>query len=145
MTFFEHDRRRGIETRFGEMILGLVALGYGWHALHAPVPTKVSSQFQVLLMLEGALFGVPVAWLTGIIMCLAGIAGILFAYSRFRSARFVAHVLLVASWVSIAMLFLTYKEPGIPLLNGMIFGLASAIVCITILFHEKHASDFAGS
>ncbi len=141
MTFFQHDRRRCIDTRFGEAILCLVALGYGWHALHAPKPSQITSQFQVLLLLEGTVFGFPVSWLTGIIMCVAGIAGALFAYSRFHFARFVAHAMLVASWVGIAMLFLSYKEPGIPLFNGMVFGIASAIVCITILTHEKHASD----
>lgn len=143
MQFFEQDRRHGIDTRFGEVILNLVGMGYGWHALHAQVPNPkgVNSQFQVFLMLEGSVFGIPVSWLVGIMMCAAGIAGVMFTYSRFRAARFVVHALLLLSWMSIMLLFLTFKEPGIPLLNGMIFGLASAIVCATILYHEKHAPD----
>ena len=130
--FIDPEIKRGFETRFGETVCGLEAVVYGMHALLAPNPSTHLSQFQWVLLLQGNAF-----WI-GCGLCVFGVMAAVFAFSRFAVARITAHIFLFISWVTVMLTFLGFKTPGIPLLNGMVFGTASIAVIVVIFFHEKN-------
>lgn len=131
MTLIEHDRRRGFHTRFAELFAcGPVAMLYGWEALHVHDAAFVKSQFQILLELQGN------PHLAGFWLFIFGLACTTLSMSVYKWIRLGVHAALVLGWLGICAIFLTYKQPGLPLGIGGIFALTSIIVCCTIVWHE---------
>lgn len=135
MNFFPHDRRRSLDTRLAEMILGLMAVSYGINAIHFPNSDFIMSQFQTLLLLEGG------GSLIGTLLCLSGAFTALLSWSRFRMWRFWAQVSMVPMWMIMIWLFLRQKELGLPLTNSVIAVAAAFVICGTLLFNEKHSQS----
>lgn len=126
--FFEHDRRRCIDTRFTELIAGVFAMIYGWKATQPGY-----SEFQQILALKDYAF----EW--GVGLFALGILMNVFAFSRFPRIRAGLAFALLGGWGGVVVLFLSYRNPGIPLWNGLAWIGVAVVVITTIVLHEKHA------
>lgn len=125
--FFEHDDRR-IDTRFTELVAGIFAMIYGWKA------TQVGySEFQQILALKDFAF----EWGVGLFGL--GILMNAFAFSRFPKIRAALAFALLGGWGGIVVLFLTNRNPGIPLWNGLAWIGVAAVVIAKIVIKEKRA------
>ncbi len=133
MNFFPQDRRRGLDTRLAEMVLGLMAVSYGINAIHFQNADLITSQLQTLLLLEGG------GSVIGALLCISGAFTALLSWSKFRMWRFWAQVSLVPMWMIMIWLFLRQKELGLPLTNSLIAVAAAFVICGTLLFNEKHS------
>lgn len=126
--FFEHDRRRCIDTRFIEMVAGWFAMIYGFKATQPGY-----SEFQAILAWKEYAF----EW--GVWMFWIGVLMNAFAFSRFSWIRGALAFSLLGGWGGVVVMFLTYRNSGIPLWCGLAWiGVAVAVIT-TILLHEKHA------
>lgn len=123
--------RNVLDRRLCDLIIGTIAMQYGWSALHTPRESFQSS-FQILLMLEGHSTEIGAGFFIG------GLAVILTSVSRFWLLRVISHALLLFLWLTIVMAFLLYKEPGIPFGNGVILALSSLLIILGIIVDEKH-------
>lgn len=128
--FFEHDRRRCIDTRLTEILAGGLSIVYGAKATQSGL-----SEFQQVVQLK------EYAYEWGIGVVAVGILMIIFASSRFHWIRFMLALCLFVGWAGIVVLFLSYRLGGIPLWNGMMLMGVSVAVMITILTHEKHRRE----
>lgn len=128
------DRRKGLDTRWGELIMGFLTAGYGWHAMSRPAEFVMHSQFQTLVTLQGN----PFFW--GLFMTIVGISASCAYVPLIHMAMFraVIHALMFLIWASVMILFLDYRQPGIPLVNGGVFVMASLVVIINIIYHRRH-------
>jgi hypothetical protein len=130
MGFFEHDRRRCIDTRLAAAGAGLTSIVYGTKATQPGY-----SEFQTILKLQEYAF----EW--GVLLAAIGVLMIIFSPSRYHWWRLAFSLLLMVAWAGVAAVFLIQRDGGIPLWIGLIqMGICVADM-ITILTHEKHIRE----